>query len=158
MKGGRIIFSRLFSSARHKRSRQGQPNSGLDHRHHRIQGFGAVAGARSRSYFVIEESSGAGAGATLRKKTAPELEPEQLHICAYSKALVRRNFLIQYRFYANLDKKTVSEFLVYKRFSKMKFRKRYDLFSILDLTREEFFASYASTLAWRRRWSLRRFI
>ena len=67
---------------------QGLPTSGLNQRHHMIQGFGAVGGARSRSYFAIEESSGAGAGATLQWKTAPELEPEQLHICACSKALV----------------------------------------------------------------------
>ena len=60
--------------------------------------------------------------------------------------------------FANLDKKTVSEFLADKRFSKMKFGKRHDLFSILVLKREEFFAFYASTVAWRSRWSLTRFI
>ena len=51
-----------------------------------------------------------------------------------------------------MDTKTVSEFLADKRFSKMKFRKRHNLFSIFHLTREELFASFACKVALRSRW------
>ena len=50
-------------------------------------------------------------------------------------------------YFANLYTKTVFEFLADKRFSKMKFCKRHNLFSINPLTRKELFASYASTVA-----------
>ena len=56
--------------------------------------------------------------------------------------------------FPNLDTKRASEFFANEWFWKIKYRKRHDLFSILHLTREYFFASYASTVAWRSRWSV----